>query len=219
MILSQVIALLWLRQNFKAVSLSYLTVLKCSGSSVTHWKTSFWSLNAVVFWRLLCCCCLMVVFSFLLCLRICMSLVLWRRSHQLASAVCSFLLIECKQTVLQYIDGGGIFQERGLGQTSCMVNEQAVSLALLSCLDLKNNLPFVRFQKLLSLERQNSHLFSWRARAHLSSFLLQAHSWAFSSPCPKLTARIPSCCNFQDHSFMLLTPALDEMLHGAIQPL
>lgn len=176
------------------------------------------------FWKLLCCCCcfLMVVFSFLLCLGIVHPWCFANNPTSLwgaPSAICSFLHVECKQTVLQCIDGGGIFQEKGLGQTSFMVNERAVSLALLSCSDLKKNLAFVGFQKLSSSGRQKSYLFSWRTRTHLSAFLLQAHSWAFSSPCPKLTARIPSRCNFQDHSFMLPTPALNEMSHGAIQPL
>lgn len=137
--------------------------------------------------------------------------------EELASAARSFLPAERKQRVLQCPDGRGRLQEEGLGQAACLVNEQALSLALFSCSDLKNNLPFVRFRKLLSSERQNSDLFSWHARAHLSAFLLQAHSSAFS-PCPKLAARTPSCCSFQDPSFMLPTPALHEVWRGAVQP-
>jgi len=96
--------------------------------------------------------------------------------EELASAIHSFLPVDCKRTVLQCVGGGGIFREKGLGQAAFVVKEQAVSLTLLSSSDLKNNLAFVRLQKLLSSERQHSHLFSWRARAYLSAFLLQAHS-------------------------------------------
>lgn len=45
-LLPQVPASLWLRQNFKAVS--SLTVMKLGDSSVTHCKSFFWSLNVFV---------------------------------------------------------------------------------------------------------------------------------------------------------------------------
>lgn len=209
-------AVLWLRQNFKAVS--SLTVVKCSNSSVTHWKTSLWSLTVFVVWFLDVALLLLPFFNGSLFISFMLMdwyipgalLMIPPACEELGSATCSFLPAECKQRVLQCVDGGRIFQEEGLGQTSCLVNEQALSLSLFSCSDRKNNSPFVRFRKLLSSERQNSDLFSWHARAHLSAFLLQAHSWVFS-PCPKLTARISPCCNFQDPSFMLLTPVPNEV--------
>lgn len=130
------------------------------------------------FWRLLCWWWfLTVVFSFLLCWWICTSLVLCWQSH-----CAAFSLLKANGTSVQWWrrDAPG----KGAGQTSFLAKEQAVSLALLSCSDLKNNSVFVRSQQSLCSARQNSRLFIWRATAHPSAFLLQAHSWAFSSPCP-----------------------------------
>lgn len=111
-----------------------------------------------------------------------------------------------------------MFQEKGLRQASCMVNEQAVSLALLSCSDLKNNLPFVRFQGLLNSEAQNS-LVQLACQGTSKCFHPAGTFLSILLSLPKAKSQDPSPCNFQDCSFILPAPALNEMSHGAIQPL
>lgn len=155
--------------------------------------SEIWIPLLFVFWRLLSCCCFfMIALPFPVCLRSCTSLVPCRQSHHSVRrslqpcAACS-LLDPNKQSLCALMT-----------EPSGMLVKQGAALALLSCSDLKNSFPFGRFQKdtiqiILLGERQNSGLFSLFMPGHIwSSFALQAHSWAFSSPCPKPRTSIHS---------------------------
>lgn len=156
--------------------------------------SEIWMSLLFVFWRLLCCCCFwMVVLPSPLCLRICTSLVLCWQSHWSVKsslqqcAACS--LLNTNNTSVHWwwraIPGKGagadFWYDNRAGSFSCFTLLFRPSEQFAIC-----KIP----QMIVLGERQNSGLFSWHARAHQSSFVLQAHSWAFSSPCPKPRTRI-----------------------------
>lgn len=102
---------------------------------------------------------------------------------ELTSAMCSLLLAGYEQTVPQCIDDGGCSRKRGWGRI--LVCWSSTELLLYS--PIQTSVCHLEDSKNYSPGRETKlWLCSAGVPGHIwSSFVPQAHSWAFSSPCPK----------------------------------
>lgn len=131
-----------------------------------------------VFWRLLCYCFLMVVLPFPLCLRIFTSLVPCWQSQQSVK----FTLQQCAACSLLQTNNASMHcwwrgaPGKGAGAGS-WYNNRAGSFCCLTLLlrHLKDSLPFVRFQKSLSWERDKTLVCSAGVPGHIAAVSSRRH--------------------------------------------